>query len=198
MDGDSANGFLSRWARRKEQVRSGVAVPREAPRAEPVPVVAVAAAAPSEALPEIAAMPAAEAAPLPSLQDVAALTRDSDYARFVAPGVSSDVRNAAVKKLFTDPHYNIMDGLDTYIDDYGKPDPLPLSMLRQLNQSKFLGLFDHEDEPPAAAAATSPIDSTSAHHAPEPSLPTPDDHADLQLQQDDAAGRTGAGPGPAG
>ena len=198
MDGDSANGFLSRWARRKEQVRSGVAVPREAPRAEPVPVVAVTAAAPSEALPEIAAMPAAEAAPLPSLQDVAALTRDSDYARFVAPGVSSDVRNAAVKKLFTDPHYNIMDGLDTYIDDYGKPDPLPLSMLRQLNQSKFLGLFDHEDEPPAAAAATPPIDSTSAHHAPEPSLPTPDDHADLQLQQDDAAGRTGAGPGPAG
>jgi hypothetical protein len=33
------------------------------------------------------------------------------------------VRNAALKKLFTDPHFNVMDGLDVYIDDYGKPDP---------------------------------------------------------------------------
>ena len=31
-----------------------------------------------------------------------------------------------MKKLFSDPHFNVMDGLDTYIDDYGKPDPLPL------------------------------------------------------------------------
>ena len=31
-----------------------------------------------------------------------------------------------MKKLFSDPHFNVMDGLDTYIDDYGKPDPIPL------------------------------------------------------------------------
>ena len=30
-----------------------------------------------------------------------------------------------MKKLFSDPHFNVMDGLDTYIDDYGKPDPIP-------------------------------------------------------------------------
>ena len=29
-----------------------------------------------------------------------------------------------------------MDGLDTYIDDYGKPDPIPMPMLRQMNQSQ--------------------------------------------------------------
>ena len=52
-----------------------------------------------------------------------------------------------MKKLFSDPHFNVMDGLDTYIDDYGKPDPIPPSMLRQMVQSKFLGLFDDEDEP---------------------------------------------------
>ena len=40
-----------------------------------------------------------------------------------------------MKKLFSDPHFNVMDGLDTYIDDYGKPDPIPLSMLRRMNQS---------------------------------------------------------------
>jgi hypothetical protein len=37
-----------------------------------------------------------------------------------------------------------MDGLDTYIDDYGKPDPLPAGMLRQMVQSQLLGLFDDE------------------------------------------------------
>ena len=37
-----------------------------------------------------------------------------------------------------------MDGLDTYIDDYSKPDPMPAAMLRQMAQSKFLGLFDDE------------------------------------------------------
>ena len=51
-----------------------------------------------------------------------------------------------MKKLFSDPHFNVMDGLDTYIDDYGKPDPIPLSMLRRMNQSAVLGLFDDEVE----------------------------------------------------
>ena len=51
-----------------------------------------------------------------------------------------------MKKLFADPHFNVMDGLDTYIDDYGKPDPIPLAMLRQMNQSKFLRLFDDDEE----------------------------------------------------
>jgi hypothetical protein len=39
-----------------------------------------------------------------------------------------------------------MDGLDTYIDDYSKPDPLPASMARQLASAKFLKLFDDEVE----------------------------------------------------
>ncbi len=205
MDADRADGFLARWARRKEEVRSGVAVAGEAPREPAAPVAVVAPTSATVVAPAVA-LP--EPAPLPTLQDVAALTRESDYARFVAPGVSSDVRNAAVKKLFTDPHYNIMDGLDTYIDDYGKPDPLPLAMLRQMNQSKFLGLFDHEDEAPgdksesasesATASASASASASAFPHATDRTPPTPDDHADLQLQQDDAAGRAGAGPGSAG
>lgn len=86
-----------------------------------------------------------DAPALPTLADVATLTRDSDYGRFVAVGVDENVKRAALKKLFTDPHFNVMDGLDTYIDDYGKPDPVPVSVLRRLNQSKFLGLFDDDE-----------------------------------------------------
>ena len=60
------------------------------------------------------------------------------------PTSTAACSNAALKKLFSDPHFNVMDGLDTYIDDYGKPDPLPPVMLRRMAQSTFLGLFDDE------------------------------------------------------
>ena len=200
------SGFLSRWSRRKVQLRQGVA-PAE-PVVLPVlpvvppPVVLPAAATPADAV--LPQAPAPAAPPAPTLADVAALTRDSDYTRFVAPGVDSGVKNAALKKLFTDPHFNVMDGLDTYIDDYGKPDPLPAGMLRQMAQSQFLGLFADEetaDELPAGAITPTgnPADPTAALAAPDP-LPlaqaTPDEDAALRLQPHDAAGPHGAGGGP--
>jgi hypothetical protein len=46
-----------------------------------------------------------------------------------------------MKKMFTDPHFNIMDGLDIYIGDYSKPDPLPPGMLERMVQSDMLNLF---------------------------------------------------------
>lgn len=101
---------------------------------------------------------------MPTLADVALLTRESDYGRFVTAGVDETVKRAALRKLFTDPHFNVMDGLDTYIDDYGKPDPLPASMLRRLNQSKFLRLFDDdgaEDSAPISPAVLAPVASKS-------------------------------------
>ena len=186
-------GFLSRWAQRKAQVQSGVvtvAEPLEAPARVALPAVPDPTGV--EAVPAVE-VPAAE--PPPTLADVALLTRESDYSRFVAADVDEGVKRAAMKKLFTDPHYNIMDGLDIYIDDYGQPDPIPESMLRQMTQSKFLGLFDHEEEPPAPAAST---DGETAHPVPqsdpEPD-PVSDENADLRLQQDDAAGRPGPDQG---
>lgn len=143
---DDGGGFLTRWSRRKAQLRQGVAPaepavpaagPAPAPTAVATPAVATAAAA-APALPP----PVAPPPPAPTLADVAALGRNSDYTRFVAPGVDAGVKNAALKKLFSDPHFNVMDGLDTYIDDYGKPDPLSAAMLRKMVQSHALGLFD--------------------------------------------------------
>jgi hypothetical protein len=92
--------------------------------------------------------------PPPTLEEVKSLTPASDFSRFVAPGVDSGVKNAAMKKLFTDPHFNVMDGLDTYIDDYGRADPIPKSMLRQMVQARMLGLLDDEmEEQPVPAGA---------------------------------------------
>jgi hypothetical protein len=128
---------------------------------------------------------------------VQSLTPESDFRRFVARDVSPDVRNAAVKKLFADPRFNVQDGLDTYIDDYSKPDPIPEAMLRSLVSAQFLGLFREEERKdvdgagPRDAAEELAPQSVAQSPAPEPNLPTapPDDHADpdLRLQQDHAA-----------
>ncbi len=196
-------GFLSRWSRRKVAVREGQALP-----SDPQPAVQEAARPP--ALPP--GLPAAsdptppgtptEAKPEPppalTLDDVALLTRESDYAAFMAREVAPDVKNAALKKLFTDPHFNVMDGLDTYIDDYGKPDPLPPGMLRQMVQSKLLGLFDDEPEAHADTASnkdTNETTTTAEAVISPPPLPDPPalphEDPDLQLQPDPAPGRAG-------
>ena len=203
------DGFLSRWSRRKVQVKAGVVPVGPVEAAEPMPLATEVA---SKLQPVTNAPVAGESAaapdtvasePLPpplTMDDVTLLTPQSDYARFVAPNVDENVKRAAMKKLFTDPHYNIMDGLDIYIDDYGRPDPIPESMLRQMSQSKFLGLFDHEEEPPPPVASTHGETAPAVpQSASEPELPQ-DENADLRLQQDDAAGQPGAEPGaePAG
>ena len=82
----------------------------------------------------------------PTLEDVLKLTKDSDFSAYVKPGIDPEVQKAAMQKLFSDPRYNVMDGLDIYIDDYSKPDPIPLEMLKRMNQSKMLGLFKTDEE----------------------------------------------------
>ena len=74
-----------------------------------------------------------------------------------------------MKKLFADPHFNVMDGLDIYIDDYSKADPIPEAMLRAMTSSKFLKLFDQEEETekngdaaPAWETTNNPSDQTVA------------------------------------
>lgn len=202
---DRDDGFLSRWARRKALAREGkVAEP-------PAPVVDTAPAVPpqpvAETPPPQDATPVAEpppAEPPPTLEDVAALTRESSFGRFVRPDVDPTVRNAALRKLFADPHFNVMDGLDIYIDDYSRPDPLPASMLRQMVQAHALGLFADEDKKKAEATVTARADMPDAA-APAPAAdpagdacapePEPHEDTDLRLQPHDAAGCAGAEPG---
>jgi hypothetical protein len=203
-----SDGFLGRWARRKEAVRKGEEVLPEPVQPVAMPVAVAPAVAPVPVPVPATAAPAAEAPPPPTLEDVQSLTPASDFSRFVRPDVSPEVKNAAMKKLFADPHFNVMDRLDTYIDDYGKPDPIPPEMLRQLASAKFLKLFDEEEEKPqpgedagksqAQAVAQSDVCSNlpSQPPAPEPAASKPDDaDPDLRLQQDDAPGPRGPGAG---
>ena len=239
MSDEQSDGFLGRWSRRKVQARTGQ------PLAEPSvpPVAAVPAPAPAvddlevseyNRPPELvdtaqAAInnEAKEPAPAPTLDDVKALTIDSDFQPFVARSVAPEVRNAAFKKLFADPHFNVMDGLDIYIDDYTQADPLPASMLKQMASAKFLRLVEDEPEVPADAPAADeqPVAQVPAEGAAEqpradaaegdvaqsdackdlpmsaplaePTGAPADAHPDLRLQPDDAARCEADRPGAA-
>ncbi len=102
------------------------------------------------------------AAELPTLDDASRLTPDSDFRPFMARGVAPAVKNAAMKKLFADPRFNVMDRLDTYIDDYSQSDPIPEAMLRQMVSARFLNLFgddgDKADAQGAGIASSVPPD----------------------------------------
>jgi hypothetical protein len=218
-----SDGFLGRWSRRKQDVRKGKAVVEPAPLA-PAPAGETTSTAPAVTTPagntthvgQVVGQ--RETAPLPTLHDVPALTPASDFKPFMAQGVAQDVRNAAVKKLFADPHFNVMDRLDTYIDDYGQADPIPPAMLRRMASASTLNLFDDADDgddgaanPPTAGddvdippvpdvaqsdpASESPAVSANAPGPLAALTSTEDAHTDLRLQPDDAPQRNSAGPG---
>ena len=156
---EDSPGFFGRWSRRKTEVLQGKPLqePIEAPVQglvpTPMPFTKVVPQpieqqAPLAAVPDssIDSLEAAKPEKTLSLDDARQLSQDSDFKPFVARGVAPEVRNAAMKKLFADPHYNVMDGLDIYIDDYSQPDPIPLAMLRQMTGARLLKIFDDPGE----------------------------------------------------
>ena len=159
--------FLKRWSARKREQQAALVDESTLtlPALEPLPD-----ASQSDSLQQVVDDPSVALTqhaqdktdqPLlgPSLEDVARLTRESDFSSFVTKDIHLDVHQAAMKKLFTDPHYNIMDGLDIYIDDYSKEDPLPPGMLEMMRQSDMLGLFKK--------VLDEPVMSVDASNAPE-------------------------------
>ena len=164
---EDRSGFLGRWARRKTDALQGKPLDEPAASAKAVPVAAVAASPVAlKTVPAEASVPGAPAVEQPdkllSLDDVKKLTQESDFTPFMARDVGPEVRNAAMKKLFADPHYNVMDGLDIYIDDYSLADPIPEFMLRQMVGAKLLKIFNEDDEKKEgdqeANAGQSPVD----------------------------------------
>ncbi len=171
------DGFLGRWSQRKTAARDAQTSERlekpapAQPDAAPAPADVAPTARPAAAPGERAEAAPRTEAPPPTLQDVAALHADSDFKPFVARAVAPEVRNAAMKKLFADPHFNVMDGLDTYIDDYSLPDPLPAAMLRKMASAQFLKLFDDDADKPAGDPAAAAAQLPEPESAPEALAP---------------------------
>ncbi len=125
------DNFFSRWSQRKQLAREQA---QESAAVSPLP----------------APTTVAEEAP-PQLPPVEQLGTDSDYRGFLHPKVDEGLRRAALKKLFSDPHFNVMDGLDTYIDDYSISEPIPEAMMAQLKHAQ--SILAHSRERREAEAA---------------------------------------------
>jgi hypothetical protein len=154
---------LRRWSQRKlEAAReknapataaNRVAAPAAAAAAAPAAVdvaSAVAARAAVDVASPVAASapvdvapPAATPTPATTLPPVESLTIDSDFTPFFQPKVGEALKRQALKQLFRDPLFNVMDGLDVYVGDYSIPDPISPDIVKQMVQGRYI--FD----PPA-------------------------------------------------
>lgn len=128
----AAEDFFTRWSKKNSDAKDSLV--------EEVAASDIAAGTSHQArtheLAEVS--PASEVKRLPTQEDVEKLTHESDYSTFMSQGVDESVKRSAMKKLFTDPHFNIMDGLDIYIDDYSKFEPITPELLASLNHAKAL------------------------------------------------------------
>jgi len=138
--------FLSRWSRRKSQARRGEPAPPE-----PKPPAVASEGTPPRA--DSSTPAAAEPTPLPAVES---LTGESDFTPFMREGVDPSIKRQALRTLFRDPRFNVMDGLDVYIDDYSKPDPLPEGWLEKMNQVAHLGEFRPKEPENAQAVESNP------------------------------------------
>ena len=102
---------------------------------------------------------------------LANLTPDSDFGQFLRQEISEEVRRKAMKTLFADPHFNVMDGLDTYIDDYSISDPIPPEMMALLNQAKTLLETPDGGAPDESVSGQEASALTAASSVPPPETP---------------------------
>jgi hypothetical protein len=156
---------LARWSQRKLEAA-------QAPPATPPATPPASAPAPAAGAPVTAELPPVES-----------LTFASDFTPFLRPEVDDQVKRAALKQLFRDPRFNVMDGLDTYIDDYTQADPIAPDVLADLMQRGLFGAPPEREQPgqtaPPGAAPTGPLqppalpDSPAAAEPVEVAAPAP-------------------------
>lgn len=120
--------FLRRWSSRK----------LEAMKAE-------------EAPPSAAPASAGQDQPL-ELPPIESLTPESEFRGFMDRRVDVATRNVALKKLFADPRFNVIDEMDIDIDDYANLVKLTEAEVLNLSHARR-ALFGPEPEPKEAPAS---------------------------------------------
>jgi hypothetical protein len=114
--------FLSRWSRLKQE-----------------------AAVPEKIEPETES-------PAPVLPPVENLTPESDFAGFMHPKVEDALRRVALKKLFSDPHFNVPDPYEPFSGDWTVAEPISEELLATLNQARNLVFDQRKTEEPTRVA----------------------------------------------
>lgn len=131
-----AEGFFQRWSRLKTEPEPAGTAAGDTLHGQQFPAAAAPVPASQPGQPAQPAREESTAVRHPTHDDVARLRADSDFSAFVARGVDKSVQRSALKKLFADPHFNTGDGLDLYMGDYNKPDPISAAMMGALRHTQ--------------------------------------------------------------
>lgn len=183
--------FLSRWSRRKlDADKDSPPEPREEQRQpkDGKPAESPPAQARASKKPAGAAAPATE---LPALDK---LTSQSDFVEFMKPGVNDKLRRAALKKLFADPRFNVIDPLNIDIEDLSNLEKLSPEVAKTLAHAKRT-LFGWDDEKKGEALAeegtteaapqqSAQADETSGRNEHEGSQPRHEEQGQVQAGDD--------------
>ena len=113
---------------------------------------------------DAASTPKKDDAPAPTVPPVESLTPESDFAPFMHPKIGDELRRAALKKLFSDPQFNVPDPFEPFSGDWRNAEALSPELLATLNQARTVLLTEPEkkpaDEPKASAESPqSPVDA---------------------------------------
>jgi len=155
--------FLSRWSRRKRQVR-----------AEPV------SKSPAKAQ---------EPQPAPELPPLDQINYESDFKAFMDKRVDDGLRRLALKRLFGDPRFNVTDGLDDYAEDYSALEDLPTEMVElQRHAQRILRGREPDGR---AETATSKAEGSSPEGGTQPVEPAPADARKETAASDERRAQSG-------
>lgn len=127
---------LSRWSRLKRAAAEVDAA--NTARAEPVEASPLVAKdddclSPNGKLHSVSA--SSEYAELPP---ISAISLAEDFTPFMQAKVPQALKQRALKALFKEPHFNVMDGLDIYIDDYTVFEPISPEVMATLSSWKTI------------------------------------------------------------
>lgn len=152
-DGDP---FLSRWARRKRIARTGgdpdAALGESSPDGDELAKAATETADSASAGVEGQA-PALTDEDMPRVDTI---DENTDMSGFFSPKVTQAVKQAALRKFFHSPAFNVVDGLDDYADDFRS-----FEALGDIITSDMRSQMDREAERAREAAAEEARESGS-------------------------------------
>jgi hypothetical protein len=176
MADESDEGFLNRWARRKQR-----AVRTPAAKSAPETPETSAPAGPSEA--ERAEAEARRQELIDSLPEPEQLGPEDDYTQFLQDGVPDDLRQRALRRLWTsNPVFANLDGLNDYDLDYTDAATVVENLKTAFQAGR--GMVTKEEREAEAAAA-----ERAARGEPDPEPESPDEGGP-ESQGAEAAGAT--------
>lgn len=113
---DTEHGLLRRWSQRKSRSGAGPRAPAQGIDTESPEELRTGAALPEERAPEpVPEEPVKTDDDMPGLDTI---DESSNLSDFFSPGVSENLRNQALRRLFRTSKFNVTDGLDDYNQDF--------------------------------------------------------------------------------